>query len=230
MNSNRIVLITGANGGLGSFVTETFLAAGDTVVGTSKSIQAASFQNPRFVAIASDLTDAVSAGQLVEAVIQRFERIDALAHLMGGFAGGKPIAETDDATWERMMDLNLRSAFNIFRTVIPHMRQAGTGRIVAIASRAAAEPAANIAAYAASKAALVSLVRSAALENKEAGITVNAILPGTLNTDANRKAEPQADFSRWVPPQDVAELVLFLAADSAAHITGAAIPVYGHEA
>jgi NAD(P)-dependent dehydrogenase (short-subunit alcohol dehydrogenase family) len=230
VSSNRIVLITGANGGLGSFVTESFLAAGDTVVGTSKSIQAASFQNPRFVAMTSDLTDAVSAGQLVEGIMQRFQRIDTLAHLMGGFSGGKPIAETDDATWERMMNLNLRSAFNIFRIVIPHMRRAGRGRIVAIASRAAAEPAPNIAAYGASKAALVSLVRSAALENKDAGITVNAILPGTMNTDANRKAEPSADFSRWVPPQDVAELVLFLAGDSAAHITGAAIPVYGREA
>lgn len=230
MSSNRIVLVTGANGGLGSSVTETFLAAGDIVVGTSKSIQATSFLNPRFVAITSDLTDAVSAGNLVEAVMQRFQRIDTLAHVMGGFSGGKPIAETDDATWERMMNLNLRSAFNIFRAVLPHMRQAGRGRIVAIASRAAVEPAPNIAAYGASKAALVSLVRSAAVENKDAGITVNAILPGTMNTDANRKAEPSADFSRWVPPQDVAELVLFLAADSAAHITGAAIPVYGREA
>jgi NAD(P)-dependent dehydrogenase (short-subunit alcohol dehydrogenase family) len=226
MKSNRIVLISGANGGLGSFVTEAFLAAGDTVVGTSKSIQADSFPNPRFVAIASDLTDAASAGQLVEAVIQRFQRIDTVVHLMGGFAGGKPIAETGDATWEQMMNLNLRSAFNIFRAVIPHMRQARGGRIIAIASRAAVEPAANIAAYAASKAALVSLVRSAALENQDAGITVNAILPGTLNTDANRKTDPGADFSRWVPPQDVAELVRFLAGESAAHITGAAIPVY----
>lgn len=176
MGSNRIVLISGANGGLGSFVTKAFLAAGDTVVGTSKSIQATSFVSPRFVALTSDLTDVVSTGQLVEAVMQRFHRIDTLAHLMGGFSGGRPIAETDDPTWEQMMNLNLRSAFNIFRAVIPHMRQAGRGRIVAIASRAAAEPTPNIAAYGASKAALVSLVRSAALENKDAGITVNAVL------------------------------------------------------
>jgi NAD(P)-dependent dehydrogenase (short-subunit alcohol dehydrogenase family) len=149
---------------------------------------------------------------------------------MGGFSGGKPIAETDDATWDRMMNLNLRSAFHIFRAVIPRMRAAGRGRMVAIASRAAAEPAANIAAYGASKAALVSLVRSAALENKDLGITVNAILPGTMNTEANRKADPAADFSRWVPPENVAGLVIFLTSDAAAHITGAAIPVYGKEA
>jgi NAD(P)-dependent dehydrogenase (short-subunit alcohol dehydrogenase family) len=230
MSENRVVLITGAKGGLGSFVTEAFLGAGDTVIGTSKSIQASDFANPRFVAIASDLTDAASAGQLVECVIQRFERIDSLVHVMGGFSGGKPIAETDDATWDRMMNLNLRSAFHIFRAVIPRMRAAGRGRMVAIASRAAAEPAANIAAYGASKAALVSLVRSAALENKDLGITVNAILPGTMNTEANRKADPAADFSRWVPPENVAGLAIFLTSDAAAHITGAAIPVYGKEA
>ena len=230
MSGNRVVLVTGAKGGLGSFVTEAFLGAGDTVIGTSKSIRASDFANARFVAIASDLTDAASAGQLVERVIQRFQRIDSLMHVMGGFSGGKPIAETDDATWDRMMNVNLRSAFNIFRAVIPSMRTAGRGRIVAIASRAAAEPAANIAAYGASKAALVSLVRSAALENKDLGITVNAILPGTMNTEANRKADPTADFSRWVPPENVADLVVFLTSDAAAHITGAAIPVYGKEA
>jgi NAD(P)-dependent dehydrogenase (short-subunit alcohol dehydrogenase family) len=230
MDSDRIVLITGAKGGLGSIVTEAFLAAGDTVVGTSRSIQAADFANPRFVAIASDLTDAASARQLVGCIAQRFQQVDTLVHVMGGFSGGKPIAETDDATWDRMMDLNVRSAFNIFRAVIPRMRAAGRGRIVAIASRAAAEPAPNIAAYSASKAALLSLVRSAAAENKDVGITVNAILPGTMNTVANRKADPKADFSRWIPPKDVADLVVFLTSNAAAQITGAAIPVYGREA
>ena len=230
MDSDRIVLITGAKGGLGSIVTEAFLAAGDTVVGTSRSIQAADFASPRFVAIASDLTDAASARQLVGCIEQRFQQVDTLVHVMGGFSGGKPIAETDDVTWDRMMNLNVRSAFNIFRAVIPRMRAAGRGRIVAIASRAAAEPAANIAAYGASKAALLSLVRSAAAENKDVGITVNAILPGTMNTVANRKADPKADFSRWIPPKDVADLVVFLTSNAAAQITGAAIPIYGQEA
>ena len=230
MDNQRVVLITGAKGGLGTFVTEAFLAAGDTVVGTSKSIQASDFPSPRFAAMVSDLTDASSAKQLVDSVIQRFQRIDVVVHVMGGFSGGKPIAETDDATWDRMMSLNLRSGFNLLRATIPHMRAAGQGRIVAIASRAASEPAANIAAYGASKAALVSLVRAAALENKDAGITVNAILPGTMNTDTNRKADPSADFSRWVPPENVADLVVFLSSDAAAQITGAAIPIYGKEA
>ena len=155
MDNRHVVLITGAKGGLGSFITQAFLATGDIVFGTSKSIQSTDFGHPRFVAMPSDLTDAASAGQLVDGVIQRCQQIDVLVHVMGGFSGGKPIAETDDATWERMMNLNLRSGFNILRAVIPRMRAAGRGRIVAIASRAAAEPAANIAAYGASKAGLV---------------------------------------------------------------------------
>jgi NAD(P)-dependent dehydrogenase (short-subunit alcohol dehydrogenase family) len=190
MESNRIILITGAKGGLGSFVTEAFLAPGDTAIGTSKSIQDADFSDPRFVAMPSDLTDVASAGRLVDCVIQRFQRfqrIDALVHVMGGFSGGRPIAETDDTTWDRMMNLNLRSAFNIFRAAIPPMRAAGQGTIIAVASRAAAEPAANISAYSASKAALLSLARTAALENKDRGITVNAILPGTMDTEATAK-------------------------------------------
>jgi NAD(P)-dependent dehydrogenase (short-subunit alcohol dehydrogenase family) len=180
--------------------------------------------------MASDLTDAASAAQLVDCVMQRFQRIDVLVHVMGGFSGAKPIAETDDATWDRMMNLNLRSGFNIFRAVIPRMRTAGQGRIVAIASRVAVEAPANIAAYGASKAGLVSLVRAAALENKDRGLAVNAILPSTIDTDANRKADPGADFSRWVPPANIADLVVFLSSDAAGQITGAAIPIYGKEA
>ena len=127
MEENRIVLITGAKGGLGSFVTEAFLAAGDIVIGTSKSIQASDFSNPRFVAMASDLTDPASTSHLVDCVMERFRRIDVLVHVMGGFSGGKPIGETDDATWDRMMNLNLRAGFNILRAVIPPMRAAGAG-------------------------------------------------------------------------------------------------------
>jgi NAD(P)-dependent dehydrogenase (short-subunit alcohol dehydrogenase family) len=230
MEADRVVLITGAKGGLGSFVTAAFLAAGDTVVGTSLAIQASDFASPHFMAVAVDLTDASAVRQLVESTIQRFQRIDALIHVMGGFAGGQPIQETDDATWDQMMNLNLRAAFYIFRSVLPHMRKAGRGRIVAIAGRAAVEPAANISAYSASKAALVSLVRTAALENKELGITANAILPGTMDTEGNRKADPHADPLQWVPPKMVAEVAVFLASEAAAQITGAAIPVYGRQA
>src|SRR5579862_3511073 len=115
--SNQVVLITGANGGLGANVTEEFLAAGAIVVGTSLAIANADFPNPRFTAIAADLTDARAAQKLVDDVIRRFQKIDTLVHVMGGFAGGKPIAETDDATWDRMIGINLKSAVNILRAV-----------------------------------------------------------------------------------------------------------------
>lgn len=227
--SNQVVLITGANGGLGTSVTEEFLAAGALVAGTSLVIADADFPNPRFAGIAADLSDAQAAQKLTGEVIRRFQRIDTLVHVMGGFAGGKPIPETDEATWERMIGMNLRSAVNILRAVIPHMRQAGQGRIIAIGSRTAVKPAANLSAYNASKAALLSLVQTAALENKDLGITANVILPATMNTLANRKANPGADPAKWVQPEQVAALVAFLASGAGEPITGAAIPVYGQE-
>jgi NAD(P)-dependent dehydrogenase (short-subunit alcohol dehydrogenase family) len=223
-------LITGANGGLGANVTEEFLAAGAIVVGTSLAIANADFPNPRFTAIAADLTDARAAQKLVDDVIRRFQKIDTLVHVMGAFAGGKPIAETDDATWDRMLGINLKSAVNILRAVIPQMRQAARGRIIAIGSRSAAEPAANLSAYSASKAALLSLVQTAALENKDLDIAANVILPATMNTAANRAAIPGADPAKWVQPEKVAALVAFLACPAGAQINGAAIPVYGQEA
>jgi NAD(P)-dependent dehydrogenase (short-subunit alcohol dehydrogenase family) len=225
--ANQIALITGANGGLGTYVTQAFLKSGATVCGVSKSIQPSAFPHAAFVAMPADLSSGQAALAVVEAVIMRFRRINVLAHLAGGFAGGRPVSETDDSTWDQMMNLNLRAAFNVFRAVIPPMRQAGSGRIIAIASRAAAEPQPMIAAYSASKAALLSLVRTVALENKDRGITANVILPGTLDTAANRAADPSADRSAWIDPAHLASLVLFLASGAAAQITGAAIPVYG---
>jgi NAD(P)-dependent dehydrogenase (short-subunit alcohol dehydrogenase family) len=227
--ANQVALITGAKGGLGNNVTEAFLAAGATVVGSALNIEDSDFPNPRFTAMAADLTSAEAAGNLAGYVIRRFQRVDVLVHVVGGFAGGKSIAETDDATWDKMLSLNLKSAIHILRAVIPHMRRAGRGRIIAIGSRQAMEPAANLSAYNASKAALVSLIRTAALENRDLDITANAILPSTMNTEANRKANPGADPSKWVQPEHVAALAVFLASDAGAQITGAAVPVYGRD-
>lgn len=226
---HETALITGARGGLGTFVTKTFLAAGANVVGVSRSIAAADFPGPGFVALAAELSSGEAARRVAEAAIHQFQRIDILVHLVGGFAGGAPVAETGDDTLERMLDSNFRSAFHILRAVIPAMRAAGSGRIVAIGSRAAVEPQPSIAAYSASKAALLSLILSVAKENKDRGITANIILPGTMDTPANRAADPKADFSKWVDPQQVANLALWLASDASAQVNGAAIPVYGEE-
>src|ERR1035438_4752554 len=155
--AEQVVLITGAKGGLGAYVTRAFLEAGAQVIGTSRQIDAADFAHPHFTAMPADLTKAEDANQLAAGIIARFQKIDVLVHVAGGFAGGSPIHETDDTTWDGMMNLNVRAAFHILRAVIPPMRLEKRGRIIAIGSRAGVEPAANIAAYAASKAALGSL-------------------------------------------------------------------------
>ncbi|HLK67235.1 MAG TPA: SDR family NAD(P)-dependent oxidoreductase [Bryobacteraceae bacterium] len=222
----KIALITGAKGGLGSHVTEAFLAAGATVLGVSRSIRDTDFVHPRFAAFPAELSSGDSARQLVGQVTARFPRIDALVHVIGGFEGGATIDETNDATFERMLDLNYRSAFFIIRTVLPHLRRDG-GRVLAVASRQAVEPAPMVGAYSASKAALVSLVRTVSLENRASGITANSVLPATMDTPANRAAMPTADFSQWVRPADVAALLVHLASDAGAAINGAAIGVYG---
>lgn len=232
MNSleGKVVLITGAKGGLGSFVTEAFLAAGGVVVGVSRSIQASDFVHPQFHAMPAELSNGDAARKLAEDVVARFGRIDALVHVMGGFAGGKSVAETDDATLDKMLDLNYRSAFYIARAVLPQMRLQGGGRILAVASRQAVEPAAMVGAYSTSKAALVALVRTIALENKDRCISANTVLPGTMDTPGNRAGDPNADASQWVQPAQVASLLVHLASDRGAQITGAAIPIYGKQA
>jgi len=228
--NNKVVLITGAKGGLGSFVTQRFLATGATVVGTSRSISQANFPEANFVALPVDFTKAGAAGKVVESVVSRFGRLDVLVHLLGGFAGGQTVAETDDATWEQMCDLNLTSAFYVLRAAIPHLRKSGKGRIIAVGSLTAVEPHAGLGAYVTFKTALATLVRTVALENRDAGLTANVVLPGTMDTPTNRKSMAAADFSKWVRPGDVADLVLWLADDRAAHITGTAIPVDGSQA
>jgi len=163
---NKVVLITGANGGLGSSITRSFLAAGAAVTGVSNKISAEDFTQPNFVAASADLTKASAAADVVQSVVKREGRLDILIHVLGAFAGGKSVVETDDATWQQMQDLNLSSAFYVLRAAIPHLRKSGEGRVVVIGSLAAVEPNAGLAAYVTFKSALVSLVRTVALENR----------------------------------------------------------------
>jgi NAD(P)-dependent dehydrogenase (short-subunit alcohol dehydrogenase family) len=223
----KIALVTGADGGLGTHVTKALLDAGFQTVGLSPKIQQSAFSHRNFTALPASLDSLDAAKKAVDTVIARVGTIDVLAHTVGGFAGGQSVADTDDATFQRMLDMNLRSAFHILRAVLPHMRQAGAGRIIGISSRAAESPGANVGAYSASKAAFSSLMKTVALENKDAGITANVILPGTMDTPANRQAMPGADTSQWVQPASVASLIVWLTGDAGKDVTGAAIPVYG---
>lgn len=227
--TGKVVLVTGANGGLGSYVTQAFLDAGATVVGLSRSIQQSAFNHAQFTALAAEVSTATGAKDAVDSIVARFGKLDVVVNTVGGFAGGQSIAETDDATFQKMFDLNLMSAFYLLRAVIPHVRRSGSGRIIAIGSRAALEPGAGVGAYSASKAALVSLIRTVALENKDAGLTANVILPGTMDTPANRKSMPTADISKWVRPASIASLITWLAGDAGRDINGAVIPVYGSD-
>jgi NAD(P)-dependent dehydrogenase (short-subunit alcohol dehydrogenase family) len=226
----KAVLITGANGALGTVVTNSFLDAGARVIGLSRAIADSDFPHRNFSALPVAISDGDRAREAAQAVVSQAGRLDGLVHLVGGFAGGHPVPETDDATFERMLDLNLRSAFYMIRAVLPFMRLQHSGRILAIGSKAAVEPAPLAGAYAASKAALVSLIRTVARENSRLGISANILLPGTMDTLANRAAEPNADHSKWVNPSQVAKLLTHLMSDEASQITGAVIPIYAEEA
>jgi NAD(P)-dependent dehydrogenase (short-subunit alcohol dehydrogenase family) len=225
----KIVLVTGANGGLGRDVTKAMLDTGATVVGTSRKIVASEFPSDRFTALPCELSSPTGAKAVVDFVASKFERLDVLVHTVGGFAGGASVAETDDATFSRMMELNLNSTFYILRSAIPLMRKTQGGRIIAIGSRAAVDPGAGVGAYSASKAAMVSLIRTVAAENKDVALTANVILPGTMDTPANRKAMPTADVSKWVQPANIAGLITWLAGESGKDVNGAVLPVYGSD-
>jgi NAD(P)-dependent dehydrogenase (short-subunit alcohol dehydrogenase family) len=227
--AGKVALITGAKGGLGTYVTNAFLAAGARVAGVSRSIRDSDFADPSFMAAPAELAGADAAAQVVSTVLGRFQRVDCLVHLVGGFAGGQSVAETDPGAFERMLHMNLRSTFYIARAVLPGMRERGSGRILAIGSRTVMEPRAMVGAYTASKAALVALIRTIALENRDRGVCANAILPGTIDTPANRIAAPDADHTKWVRPEQIASLLVHLASDAASDISGAMIPVYGGE-
>ena len=227
---SKVVLVTGANGGLGTYVTQAFLDVGAQVVGASLRIQQTDFKHANFVAMAGDVSTGTGAKKLVDQLVTQLGKLDVVVHTVGGFAGGTSVADTDDEMFQRMLDLNLNSVFHIVRATVPVLRQSGDGRLIAIGSRAAVDPGAGVGAYSASKAAMVSLIKTVALENKDAGLRANVILPGTIDTPANRKAMPNADFSKWVRPSSIASLITWLASEAGNEVNGAMIPVYGSEA
>jgi NAD(P)-dependent dehydrogenase (short-subunit alcohol dehydrogenase family) len=174
-----------------------------------------------------DVTDESATGEFTERVVAKYGRLDAMVNTVGAYAGGAKLWETDTKVFDRMMALNFRSGLLLSRAVIPAMLKAGRGAIVNVASKAALEHAAGNAGYAASKAAALALMDSLAAELKGTGVRVNSILPDIIDTEANRKAMPGADFAKWPKPEDIARVILFLCSDDAKVIHGAALPVYG---
>lgn len=229
----QVALVTGAAGNLGTALCQKLAAAGATVALLDRDTDAMMQHidslpaGSTAVSFGVDLLDPASVAGAVTAVNERFGRIDILANVAGGFAMGPTLDETDDATWDLMLDLNARSVFHMTRAVLPLMRAAGYGRIVNVAARAALKGQGNMGPYCASKAAVVSLTESMAAETRHLDINVNCILPGTVDTPQNRAAMPDQNHDDWVPTDALADVMVFLASQAARCVSGAAVPVYG---
>jgi NAD(P)-dependent dehydrogenase (short-subunit alcohol dehydrogenase family) len=230
--NGQVAIITGAAGNLGQATARAFGAAGARLALVDRNPNAIEMlieglEGAEAAAFGADLMSPDSVADMVAGVKARFGRIDILINVAGGFTMGPPVHETPDRDWDFMMDLNARTVFNTCRAVVPHLIERSVGRIVNVSARAALEGKGHMAPYCASKAAVITLTESLAAEVKDAGITVNCILPGTVDTPQNREAMPDQDHGRWVPPAALADVILFLASDGARCVTGAAVPVYG---
>jgi NAD(P)-dependent dehydrogenase (short-subunit alcohol dehydrogenase family) len=227
--SNQVVMVTGASGNLGAAVAQGFYEAGARLALGDRLIPGGGSGFPdadRVIHFEVDLTDPESVTDFASAVRTKFGRIDVLANTVGGFRSAK-VAETSIDEWDDMHNLNTRSAFLITRAVLPGMLEQGGGKIVHTAARTGLAGRASQAAYSAAKSGVIRLVESLAAEVRTNGININCVLPGTIDTPENRAEMPKADFSRWVPPQAIADAILFLASPAARAVNGAALPVYG---
>jgi NAD(P)-dependent dehydrogenase (short-subunit alcohol dehydrogenase family) len=228
----RVVLVTGGTGALGTAVTLATLEAGATAVVTYRDARDLDALAGRVAAgardhlhgVQADVTDGPSVGRLVEQVTGRHRRLDALVNAVGGFAPGD-LQATDERTWDAMLTLNLRSVYLCCRAALPTMLATGYGRIVNVASRSVVPPAGGFLAYTVAKTGVIALTQALAHETRGRGVTVNAVLPSTMDTEANRRAMPSADRRGWVTPESVARAILFLAADDADAVTGTLLAV-----
>ena len=228
---NQTVLVTGAAGQLGQAVSRAFARQGANLVllGHSQAslITAFGAESETRLFVAADLLDQVQVNEAVAQGVARFGRIDVLCNIAGGFSMGEPVHQTSEATWDLMHDLNVRTVLNMARAVVPRMQDGAGGKIINVAATAAQRGTPDMGAYCAAKSAVVRLTESMAAELREQGINVNCVLPSILDTPANRLAMPAADPQRWVAPDDLAQVVLFLASPAAIAVHGVALPVTG---
>ena len=233
--TGKAVLVAGGSGALGRAVSLAFL---DELARVAVTYQ----QQEEFVSLKNaaaahassleghkvNVIDEVAVRQLTDSIIMKSGRLDVLVNAVGAYAGGTPLWELDSKVFDQMLALNLRSGYVLLRAVVPVMLKQGNGAIVNVASRAAFDHAAGGAAYAASKAAAVAMIDSLAADLRGTGVRVNSVLPSIIDTDANRRAMPNSDFTKWPKPADIAHVILFLCSDDAKLINGAAVPVYGN--
>ena len=229
--SNKVVLVTGGTGALGRSITQAFVESNATVISTYVNDRETSQGSPENKSavqlIKADVTKDEDVDKLVSDITGKYGHIHILVNVVGGYIGGKSLPDLGEKEWDKMMTLNLKTAFLISKHVTPQMISSKYGKIVHVSSRNGLKSEGHDSAYAASKAGLIRLVEALAEETKESNINVNCIMPSTIDTAATRKAMPNADFGKWVKPEDLANVVLFLSSEEGKVITGAAIPTYG---
>ena len=232
--TERVAIVTGAAGNLGRAVARTLQAAGAKLVLVDRAPDRLPELFPdlvasplAYLATSVNLTDASAVGAMVDEALKRFGRIDVLVNTAGGWRGGTPVHETPLETWDFLMDLNVRTMLIISSAVIPVMLKQESGKIISVAARAGLSGSSKGGAYSAAKSAVLRLTESMAAELKSSGINVNCVMPSTIDTPQNRADMPKADASRWVKPEALADVILFLASDAARAVHSAAIPVYG---
>ncbi len=233
--ASRVVLVAGGTGGLGRAVSLAFLGEGARVVVTYRKQEELDALKKVVAGNASqidshivDVTDEAAVGKLVEGIVGRHGRLDAMVNTVGGYVGGVKLWELDTKLFDQMLALNLRSGYALARAAVRVMLKQGGGAIVNVAAKAAIDHGAGAAAYAASKAAAVAMIDSLAEDLKGTGIRANSVLPSIIDTEVNRKAMPKADFSKWPKPEEIARVIVFLCSDGAKVIHGAAVPVFGN--
>ncbi len=231
---DQVVIITGAVGNLGTATARVFQQAGAKTVLVDRSPDRLGKAFPEIADSANhvlaggiDFSDPASLGKLAEQTLKRFGRVDALVNTVGAFRGGKPVHAADPADWDFLFNANVRTTLLCCRAVIPQMLKQKRGKIINVSSREGLEAHAGFAAYSASKSAVLRLTEALSSELKTSDINVNCIMPSVIDTPQNRAAMPNADYSKWVEPTAIAEVIAFLASDAARAITGAAIPVFG---
>ena len=224
--TDRTVLVTGGSGNLGRAVARAFADLGASLV--LLDLKRGELQDgAKQVFLEVDLLKADSVGAAVGKALERFGRVDVLCNIAGGFRMGSPVHETKDTDWDFLFGVNARSVVNTARAVVPAMLKGGGGKIVNIGAFAAQRGAANMGPYIAAKSAVIRLTETMAAELREKNINVNCVLPTIIDTPENRAAMPKADPGKWVAPQDLAAVIVFLASDAARAIHGAAVPVSG---
>ena len=228
--SNKVVLITGGTGAFGRTLVKRFLDTGaKTIASFRNETEAVKLKrvNPQVEIIKLDISSEKEILKAIPILIRKFAKIDILVNTVGGYLGGKNVTQLGEDEWEAMMNLNLKSAFLISKHVIPIMKSGNGGKIIHVSSKTGLKSDGYDSAYAASKAALIRFVESISLEFREDKISINCILPTTIDTEANRRAMPNADFSKWLSSEDLANVVLFLSSSDSKVINGAAIQTYG---